>query len=173
MIKLALLSEELHEAGIPLIGLCETLSDHSVAGPATFFPSEEGFVRIDWDSKPLLAWITQAAAIIAAHDPAQLSESEKMAAVVLDSGIAASAIPGWATWTEAEAAAWYDTNVTALIDAIPDVSNLTPTAFQNNAQLIVAQMQDIITAQAAVIRNLARMLIAMHNKTWPELEGSE
>jgi len=44
--------------------------------------------------------------------------------------------------------------------------------FQNNAQVIIAQFQDVIMAQATVIRNLARMTIALRNKTWPELEGS-
>ena len=41
-----------------------------------------------------------------------------------------------------------------------------------NAQAIAAQMQDICNAQALVILNLARMVIAMRNKLWPNLEGS-
>jgi len=32
---------------------------------------------------------------------------------------------------------------------------------------------DQAAAQAAVTRNLARMVIALRNKTWPNLEGSE
>jgi len=78
---------------------------------------------------------------------------------------------GWATWTEEEAATWYEVNVTDLIDAIPDIDSLTPTAFQTNAQAIVAQMQTIIATQAATIRNLARLAIALRNNAWPNLEG--
>ena len=82
------------------------------------------------------------------------------------------AIPGWSTWTEEQALAWYTTNVIDLIDAIPDINGLSPTAYANNAQAIAAQMQDICNAQALVILNLARMVIAMRNKLWPNLEGS-
>ena len=84
----------------------------------------------------------------------------------------ASVIPGWATWTEQEALDWYTTNVTDLIDAIPDIDGLSPTAYTNNAQAIAAQMQNIFVAQALVIQNMARMLLALRNKSWPNLEGS-
>jgi len=80
-------------------------------------------------------------------------------------------IPGWASWTEAEAGAWYDEAVTAPLGEIPDIANMSAAAFQNNAQAIIAQLQDVIEAQATVIRNLARMVIALRNKTWPQLEG--
>ena len=81
------------------------------------------------------------------------------------------AIPGWSTWTEQEALDWYTANVTDLIDAIPDISGLSPTAYANNAQAIAAQTQGIINAQALVIRNMARMLLALRNKVFPNLEG--
>ena len=84
----------------------------------------------------------------------------------------ASAISGWATWTEQEALDWYTTNVTDLIDTIPDISALSQTAYANNARLIAAQTQNIIVAQALVIQNMARMLLALRNKSWPNLEGS-
>ena len=83
----------------------------------------------------------------------------------------ASAIPGWATWTEQEALDWYTANVTDLIEAIPDVGGLSPTAYANNAQAIAAQTQEIINAQALIIRNMARMLLALRNKVFPNLEG--
>jgi hypothetical protein len=54
----------------------------------------------------------------------------------------AASIPNWATWTEAQALAWFDANVT---DA--------ETAIQ-------------------VERALVRMALAMRNKLWPNLEGS-
>ena len=112
-------------------------------------------------------------AIIDVHVPDPLYFPADLVRLVADQAESdMAAIPSWAAWTEAEAAVWYDANVTDLVDAIPDVDGLTPTAFQNNAQAIVAQMQDIAAAQAAVVRNLARMVIALRNKTWPNLEGS-
>ena len=82
------------------------------------------------------------------------------------------AILNWSTWTEQEALDWYTTNVTDLIDTIPDISALSQTAYANNARLIAAQTQNIIVAQALVIQNMARMLLALRNKSWPNLEGS-
>ena len=84
----------------------------------------------------------------------------------------ASAILGWATWTEQEALDWYTANVTDLISAIPDIGSMTNTAYTNNAKVIAAQMQSIITAQSLVIQNMARMLLAVRNKLWSNLEGS-
>ncbi len=81
-------------------------------------------------------------------------------------------IPGWASWTEEEAKAWYDAAVTEPLGEIPDIASMSPAAFQNNAQAIVAQLQGVIAAQTTVTRNLARMAIALRNKTWPQLEGS-
>jgi len=81
----------------------------------------------------------------------------------------AAAIPGWATWTEQEAVAWYAENVTNLIDAIPDIDSLSNTAYTSNAKAIASQMQDIIAAQALVIGNMARMLLALRDKSWPNL----
>lgn len=51
-------------------------------------------------------------------------------------------IPNWATWTEAEALAWFDANVTDAATAIQ------------------------------VERALVRIVLAMRNKLWPNLEGS-
>jgi len=113
-------------------------------------------------------------AIIDAHMPNPLYFPEdRMRQAEQSAEDDAATIPGWATWTKAEAAAWYDEHVTNLVDAIPDVDGLTPTTFQNKAQTIVAQMQDIAVAQTTVIHNLARMVLAMRNKLWPNLEGSE
>ena len=83
----------------------------------------------------------------------------------------AAAIQSWSTWTEQEALDWYTANITDLIDAIPNISGLSPTAYANNAQAIAAQTQGIINAQALVIRNMARMLLALRNKAFPNLGG--
>ncbi len=54
----------------------------------------------------------------------------------------AANIPNWATWTETETLAYIDTNVTDLASA------------------------------KVVIRAMARMIIALRNQEWPELEGN-
>ena len=85
----------------------------------------------------------------------------------------AQSIPGWATWNKISANDWFSTNVESLLSEIPDVDGLTPTQFQSNAQSIIAQMQDIITNQATVIKALGLMIIALRNDTWPNLEEHE
>ena len=64
---------------------------------------------------------------------------------------------------------WYTANVTDLIEAIPDVGGLSGAAFTTNAQAIVDQMQDIISKQATVIKNLTRMVLAIRDKVFPNL----
>ena len=150
MINVLLLHYALEHAGLPVVGV-----------------SSDG--RIDYSRELTPEEMTLVAQIVAAHDPEGILPVER---VSRSADLASATIPGWATWTEVEAAEWYDANVTDLVTAIPDIDGLTPTAFQNNAQAIVAQMQDIIAAQAVVTRNLARMVIALRNKTWPNLEGS-
>lgn len=126
--------------------------------------------RIDtsWNDTRLIGGVlTYKGSVIAINPP-----GDEWLAVERERGSesVAASIPSWATWTEAEAAAWYNANVTALVSAIPDITAMTQTAFNNNAKAICAQFQDIIAAQATVIRNLARMVIALRNKTWPNLE---
>lgn len=63
-------------------------------------------------------------------------------------------IPGWATWSEAEALDWWNTNLSdAQVDA---VANL-------------ADAKVILKRQNAAIRAMARMLIAMRDRLWPGL----
>ena len=54
----------------------------------------------------------------------------------------AANIPGWASWTEEQVLDWIDDNVT-----------------------------DLASAKTALTA-MARMLVALRNKTWPGLEGS-
>lgn len=64
------------------------------------------------------------------------------------------AIPGWATWSEAEALDWWTTNLSdAQVDA---VANL-------------ADAKVILKRQNTAIRAMARMLIAMRDRLWPGL----
>lgn len=67
----------------------------------------------------------------------------------------AASIPAWASWNEAAALAWHDTNIT---DEFP-VGNLT----EANA---------LLQTMATENRNMIRMIIAMRNKLWPNLEDN-
>ena len=63
-------------------------------------------------------------------------------------------IPSWAVWSEADALAWWNNN---LSDAKVDALSVPQAA------------KDLLKAQNAAIRGLARMVIALRDKTWPEL----
>ena len=109
-------------------------------------------------------------AIVAAHDPNGLTSDEIIENVLIGSEAEVQNVPGWAAWSTVSANDWFSTNVESLLSEIPNVDGLSPTQFQNNAQAIVAQMQDIITNQANVIKALGQMVIALRNKTWPNLQ---
>ena len=76
-------------------------------------------------------------------DPqAEESRSAQQAEAVQDSAkTQAATIPAWAAYTESEALAYIDTNVTDLNSAL------------------------------VVIRALTRMVIALRNERWPDLQG--
>lgn len=67
----------------------------------------------------------------------------------------AASIPNWATWTEAQALAWHDANIG---NAIAPIANLA------DAKAVLAQV-------AAENRALVRMVLALRNKTFSDLQG--
>jgi hypothetical protein len=73
-----------------------------------------------------------------------IADAERVAleAVAASGGTLAASIPGWATWTDAEVLDHIDSNVTDLASAV------------------------------VVLKALARMIVALRNRTWPNLEGS-
>ncbi len=80
-------------------------------------------------------------AIIDAHEPDPLYFAEDRARQRREGAEGnAAAIPGWATWTADESVAWIDANVT-----------------------------DLASAKQA-LRAMARMIVAMRDQMWPELE---
>jgi uncharacterized protein (DUF983 family) len=64
-----------------------------------------------------------------------------------------ASIPQWATYTESEADAWYQTNVH------------TPFAAATTLAAMKAVVKTIITVQWATIR----MVLAMRDHNWPDL----
>lgn len=91
--------------------------------------------------------------IVNAHDHTQLSISEQIVQVEIDAITQAASIPNWATWDETTALNWFDTNIAG---SLP-VANL---AGAN------AVLEDMATLQ----RNLVRMVIALRNKSFPNLQ---
>ena len=67
-----------------------------------------------------------------------------------------AAVPGWAHWTVEQAGQWHTSNI----------SNLLPVGNLAEANTLLANVD-------TELRAMSRMLIAMRNKLWPELEGSE
>lgn len=91
-------------------------------------------------------WQTlQQAALDKRNDLQQKEQSAK---------VAAGKIPGWATWTEQQLLDWVNTNISSTqIDA---VTNLT-------------EAKGILNKQSTAIVAMARMILAMRSKLWPDL----
>lgn len=88
-------------------------------------------------------------AVVDAHDGIDTASQRAEAA---DNDL--RAIPGWATWTETQALAWWNTNLAdTQVDA---VANL-------------ADARALMKKQNAAIKSMARMLIALRNRAFPHL----
>lgn len=85
---------------------------------------------------------------------ADIAVQEAQATVQASAKTQAAAIPSWASWTEAEALAWHDTNIT---NALP-VANL-------------AAANTVLDKLATENRALIRMVIALRNQLYPDLQG--
>lgn len=85
---------------------------------------------------------------------AQLTEQAAVATVQANAKTQAAAIPSWASWTEAEALAWHDANIATQLP----VANLAA------ANTVLAKMEQ-------ENRALIRMVIALRNQLYPDLQG--
>lgn len=96
--------------------------------------------------------------VVEAHNPDALTPEQaaeaQAAAVKVAAGGKAAAIPGWASWTEDDALDWYETHVTDPLAAAGSLAE---------AKVVLASM-----AQAQ--RALIRMVLALRNEVWPNLE---
>lgn len=77
--------------------------------------------------------------VLARHDPDALTPEQAALDKAVSAPARAAAIPRWATWDEAQAAAW-----------------------------IAANVKDMDSARAALI-DMARLLVALRDATWPGL----
>lgn len=98
--------------------------------------------KIEWRIEPPV--LPTAQNLIDAYNGylAQQTTQAQTAVVKASAKTAAAAIPNWATWNEAQTTAWIDANVTDLASA------------------------------KTVLRAMARMVIALRNDVFPDLEGS-
>lgn len=77
--------------------------------------------------------------VLAAHNPTEQTPEQAALAIAANAPARAAAIPGWATWDEAQAMAWIADNV-----------------------------KDLASAKTVLIA-MARMLVALRDAQWPLL----
>lgn len=89
-------------------------------------------------------WADAVDAVVEAHDPDNLTPDQlaaaKVEATAAEADAQSVAIPGWASWTEQRAINYITANVT-----------------------------DLASAKVVLVA-MARMLVALRNKTWPHLQ---
>lgn len=79
-------------------------------------------------------------------------------------------IPGWATWDESQALDWHDTNVKTPIDDLQaSIAGITSLA---TALPVLEEMRLAMDKMETENRAVVRMIIALRNKSFPNLEGS-
>ena len=126
-----------------------------------------GLPAVSTDGNGSIAATTFSRPLTPAEWQTYLTISDPAAAVGEASDTAAANIPNWATWTEAQVLAWFATNVdTPLAATIPATITLV------QARSILASLQTIMQAMATADEAKARMIVALRNKTWPNLQGS-
>ena len=94
------------------------------------------------------------------------AEIAAQARTVASSGNAA-AIPGWATWTEAQALDWGNTNIATPLTT--GRANLPATLTLVTARAAIVAIIDILDKMWVMQWALARLVIAMRDKIWPNL----
>lgn len=81
--------------------------------------------------------------------------------------IAVSKIPGWATWTEDEALMWGETNIGTPLENAR--TSLPATLSLATARLAFITLLNILDQMWIMQKSMARMLVALRDKNWPDL----
>ena len=139
--------------------LIELLADYNevatLADPTRIIVYDAGAIESNIDT------------IIANHDHTVLTDEQQAALVETNSQTHATNIPGWATWDEATALAWHDSNVGDVIDAVPaDITGLTQLQLVSVIQALVTTVKALDTENHAMVR----MIVALRNKNFPNLQ---
>lgn len=100
---------------------------------------------------------------------AEQAEAEAIASVKTDALTAAANIPNWASWTEAQADSWVQTNLRDERAAILTGANGASTLAAMKPFII--RMIELMGVMITVMWALARMVIALRNERWPHLQS--
>lgn len=123
-------------------------------------------VAVDFITTPTSGELTTTQGIVTAH-----TGTDPWMDVYQHAETNAQSIPGWAHWTEAEAETWFDTNVgTPLTNARDDIDGLGAlnlTIFK----LVMTGLLDIMDSMATMLWAMARMIVALRDRTWPHLSN--
>jgi hypothetical protein len=130
--------------------------------PATNAPIVEA-IDTDWNNTTLIGTEVRLSGVLLPVNPPGTAWIERLREEAAETTV--SNIPGWATWTEAEALAWHDTNIR---DPIEDA----PTVTSQNAVQVLQGVVDMLRIMEDENRALVQIALAMRNKLWPNLEGS-
>ena len=128
-----------------------------------FYPPDE--VRIHGDDVAAAQAAIQA--VIDVHEPDPLyfpEDVERARAAAAETTVAN--LPGWATWTEEQALAWYETNVGEPIDNAPEAVT------SQNAVAVLQGVVNLLREMNNLERAQIKLDLAIRNKLWPNLEGS-
>jgi hypothetical protein len=79
--------------------------------------------------------------------------------------VAVQSVPGWATWSKAQAVAWYTENIVTPLDAPLPATVSAAT----NRQIIIALI-GVMKDMGVMLWALAQMVIALRNRSWPGLQ---
>jgi len=82
----------------------------------------------------------------------------------------ALAVTLWAKCTEADALAWGTTNISAPL--ANERENLQDTLTLASTRVVILAILDIMGTMWVMLWELARMVIALRDKTWPDLPDS-
>jgi hypothetical protein len=106
-------------------------------------------VKVDYEDSATPEQLAAGAALVAAHVPIDPIQQVRDGAEQ-----EARDIPGWAAWSRSQADTWYQTNVRDPFDAATTLAAMK------------AVFGTVIQVQWAIIR----MVIALRNHTWPDLQ---
>ena len=133
VVNIEKLFQELTAAGLPVGGIAGTAKKISAETPVIYVSDQD--IRIDLSEKLTPDQEKTLEEILAAHDPVDAQKEVEESSIT-----AAKSIPGWATWDEAKALDYIESEVIDL----------------KSAKVVLAAM--------------ARLLIALRNKQWPDLQ---
>lgn len=122
-------------------------------------------VKVDYADAATPTQQSQGEALVAAHE----STLDARNAVLASAVGAASAIPNWAHWTQEETETWYEANIHQPL--VTGRANVPATLTFTSTRAVIMGLITIMDQMAVMLWALARMVIALRNRTWPHLQN--